>query len=103
MISEPEHNWANAYATSFYSSSEENKAQRKPYDIGSLSMVLQYDRKEELLQSDLEGPAFNLEGPPGSAVMASLTSGLGGRNSISTNTVSPLIVKLSDLRCEFSV
>ncbi|GKF73814.1 hypothetical protein Tco_0220146, partial [Tanacetum coccineum] len=30
--------------------------------------------------------------------MASLTGGLGGRNSISTNTVSPLIVKLSDLR-----
>ncbi|GJY72132.1 hypothetical protein Tco_0475835 [Tanacetum coccineum] len=38
-----------------------------------------------------------------SAVNASLTGGLGGRNSISTNTVSPLIVKQSDLRYEFSV
>ncbi|GJY56192.1 hypothetical protein Tco_0455307 [Tanacetum coccineum] len=34
---------------------------------------------------------------------ASLTGGLGGRNSISTNTVSPLIVKQSDRICEFSV
>ncbi|GJT73594.1 retrovirus-related pol polyprotein from transposon TNT 1-94 [Tanacetum coccineum] len=31
--------------------------------------------------------------------MASLTGGLGGRNSISTNTVSPLIVKQSDCTC----
>ncbi|GKA91793.1 hypothetical protein Tco_0813718 [Tanacetum coccineum] len=35
--------------------------------------------------------------------MASLTGGLGERNSTSTNTVSPLIVKQSDRRCEFSV
>ncbi|GJS74445.1 reverse transcriptase domain-containing protein [Tanacetum coccineum] len=33
--------------------------------------------------------------------MASLTGGLGGRNSISTNIVSPLIVKQSDRTCEF--
>ncbi|GKG25946.1 hypothetical protein Tco_0399092, partial [Tanacetum coccineum] len=35
--------------------------------------------------------------------MASLTGGLEERNSTSTNTVSPLIVKQSDRRCEFSV
>ncbi|GJW10219.1 hypothetical protein Tco_1576046 [Tanacetum coccineum] len=35
--------------------------------------------------------------------MASLTGGLGERNSISTNTMSPLIVKQSIRRCEFSV
>ncbi|GJV75152.1 hypothetical protein Tco_1506736 [Tanacetum coccineum] len=35
--------------------------------------------------------------------MASLTGGLGERNSTSINTVSPLIVKQSDRRCELSV
>ncbi|GKG25039.1 hypothetical protein Tco_0395667 [Tanacetum coccineum] len=35
--------------------------------------------------------------------MASLTGGLGQRNSTSTNTMSPLIVKQSDCRCEFSL
>ncbi|GKD53989.1 hypothetical protein Tco_1287376 [Tanacetum coccineum] len=35
--------------------------------------------------------------------MASLTGGLEERNSTSTNTVSPLIVKQSDRRCEFSM
>ncbi|GKA23430.1 hypothetical protein Tco_0709392 [Tanacetum coccineum] len=34
--------------------------------------------------------------------MALHTGGLGERNSTSTNTVSPLIVKQSDRRCEFS-
>ncbi|GJZ65909.1 hypothetical protein Tco_0622605 [Tanacetum coccineum] len=34
--------------------------------------------------------------------MASLTGGSEERNSTSTNTVSPLIVKQSDRRCEFS-
>ncbi|GJZ78865.1 hypothetical protein Tco_0643702 [Tanacetum coccineum] len=33
-FSEPEHNWANAYATTF-KVPEENKLQRKTYDIGS--------------------------------------------------------------------
>ncbi|GKF80561.1 hypothetical protein Tco_0239163, partial [Tanacetum coccineum] len=40
---EPEHNWANAYATT-YKVPEENKLQRKTYDS----------------KADLEGPTFNL-------------------------------------------
>ncbi|GKE32142.1 hypothetical protein Tco_1451464 [Tanacetum coccineum] len=35
--------------------------------------------------------------------MASLTGGLGERNSTLINTVNPLIVKQSDRKCEFSV
>ncbi|GJV59255.1 hypothetical protein Tco_1465355, partial [Tanacetum coccineum] len=143
----PENNWANTYAT-IYKVPEENKLQRKMYDIGSfIKWFFRRTGKKKLCKADLEGPAFNLvkafhknnvflqyqmdechklltnkvdlsnpEGhqipqnlneplPLGGPVrsMASLTGGLGGRNSTSINTVSPLIVKQSDRRCEFSV
>ncbi|GKA65403.1 hypothetical protein Tco_0765110 [Tanacetum coccineum] len=44
---EPEHNWANAYATT-YKVPEENKLQRKTYDIGSFikCVFLQYQMDE---------------------------------------------------------
>ncbi|GJZ91017.1 hypothetical protein Tco_0662944 [Tanacetum coccineum] len=57
---EPEHNWANAYATTF-KVLEENKLQRKMYDIGSfIKWFCRRTRKKKLCKADLEGPAFNL-------------------------------------------
>ncbi|GJV10322.1 hypothetical protein Tco_1351863 [Tanacetum coccineum] len=58
---EPENNWANTYATT-YKVPEENKLQRKTYDIGSfIKWSCQCrNKKEEAMQVDLEGPAFNL-------------------------------------------
>ncbi|GJY79985.1 hypothetical protein Tco_0492736 [Tanacetum coccineum] len=57
---EPEHNWANAYATT-YKVPEENKLQRKTYDIGSfIKWFCRRTRKKKLCKADLEGPAFNL-------------------------------------------
>ncbi|GJT41983.1 hypothetical protein Tco_0941848 [Tanacetum coccineum] len=125
---EPETNWANTYATT-YQVPAENKLQRKTYDIRSFikwfyrrtgkknSIFLQYQMDEchKLLTNkvDLSNPEGHqilqniyeplpLGGPPGQS-MASLTSGLGERNSTSTNTVSPLIVKQSNHRCKFSI
>ncbi|GJX16885.1 hypothetical protein Tco_0217717 [Tanacetum coccineum] len=57
---EPEHNWANAYATS-YKVPEENKLQRKTYDIGSfIKWFCRRTGKKKLCKADLEGPTFNL-------------------------------------------
>ncbi|GJZ53336.1 hypothetical protein Tco_0608221, partial [Tanacetum coccineum] len=57
---EPEHNWANAYATT-YQVPEENKLQRKTYDIGSfIKWFCRRTGKKKLCKADLEGPAFNL-------------------------------------------
>ncbi|GJX42201.1 hypothetical protein Tco_0257191 [Tanacetum coccineum] len=57
---EPEHNWANAYATTF-KVPEENKLQRKTYDIGSfIKWFCRRTGKKKLCKADLEGPAFNL-------------------------------------------
>ncbi|GJV14614.1 hypothetical protein Tco_1359937 [Tanacetum coccineum] len=57
---EPEHNWANAYATT-YKVPEENKLQRKTYDIGSfIKWFCRRTGKKKLCKADLEGPAFNL-------------------------------------------
>ncbi|GJW18593.1 retrovirus-related pol polyprotein from transposon TNT 1-94 [Tanacetum coccineum] len=57
---EPEHNWANAYASTF-KVSEENKLQRKTYDIGSfIKWFCRRTGKKKLCKADLEGPAFNL-------------------------------------------
>ncbi|GKA00937.1 hypothetical protein Tco_0673602 [Tanacetum coccineum] len=57
---EPEHNWANAYATTF-KVLEENKLQRKTYDIGSfIKWFCRRTGKKKLCKADLEGPAFNL-------------------------------------------
>ncbi|GJR86903.1 hypothetical protein Tco_0210914 [Tanacetum coccineum] len=57
---EPEHNWANAYASTF-KVPEENKLQRKTYDIGSfIKWFCRRNRKKKLCKADLEGPAFNL-------------------------------------------
>ncbi|GJT68227.1 hypothetical protein Tco_1019707, partial [Tanacetum coccineum] len=56
----PEHNWANAYATTF-KVLEENKLQRKTYDIGSfIKWFCRRTGKKKLCKADLEGPAFNL-------------------------------------------
>ncbi|GJW00965.1 hypothetical protein Tco_1556216 [Tanacetum coccineum] len=56
----PEHNWANAYATTF-KVPEENKLQRKTYDIGSfIEWFCRRTGKKKLCKADLEGPAFNL-------------------------------------------
>ncbi|GJR22823.1 hypothetical protein Tco_0971350 [Tanacetum coccineum] len=50
-FSEPEHNWENAYATTF-KVPEENKLQRKTYDIGSfIKWFCRRTRKKKLLQS----------------------------------------------------
>ncbi|GJR96235.1 hypothetical protein Tco_0268409 [Tanacetum coccineum] len=151
-----ENKWANTYATT-YKVHEENKLQRKTYDIGSfIKWFCRRTGKKKLCKADLEGPAFNLVkafhknnvflqyqmdechklltnkvdlnnpeghqilrsvyeplplgGPPGQTLvleelvpslwveserevmnimrsMASLTGGLGERNSTSTNTV----------------
>ncbi|GJV02252.1 hypothetical protein Tco_1335821 [Tanacetum coccineum] len=57
---EPEHNWANAYATT-YKVPEENTLQRKTYDIGSfIKWFCRRTGKTKLYKADLEGPAFNL-------------------------------------------
>ncbi|GJW08396.1 putative ribonuclease H-like domain-containing protein [Tanacetum coccineum] len=57
---EPEHDWANAYATT-YKVPEENKLQRKTYDIGSfIKWFCRRTGKKKLCKADLEGPAFNL-------------------------------------------
>ncbi|GJW19962.1 hypothetical protein Tco_0027398 [Tanacetum coccineum] len=58
---EPENNWANTYATT-YKVPEENKLQRKTYDIGSfIKWFCRRTGKKKLCKADLEGPAFNLE------------------------------------------
>ncbi|GKC17892.1 hypothetical protein Tco_1014674, partial [Tanacetum coccineum] len=57
---EPENNWANTYATT-YKDPEENKLQRKTYDIGSfIKWFCRRTGKKKLCKADLEGPAFNL-------------------------------------------
>ncbi|GKA24924.1 hypothetical protein Tco_0710957, partial [Tanacetum coccineum] len=57
---EPDHNWANAYAST-YKVPEENKLQRKTYDIGSfIKWFCRRTGKKKLCKADLEGPAFNL-------------------------------------------
>ncbi|GKF47571.1 hypothetical protein Tco_0137373, partial [Tanacetum coccineum] len=57
---EPEHNWANAYTTT-YKVPDENKLQRKTYDIGSfIKWFCRRTGKKKLCKADLEGPAFNL-------------------------------------------
>ncbi|GJZ45625.1 hypothetical protein Tco_0593221 [Tanacetum coccineum] len=57
---EPEQNWANAYASTF-KVPEENKLQRKTYDIGSfIKWFCRRTGKKKLCKADLEGPAFNL-------------------------------------------
>ncbi|GJT72719.1 hypothetical protein Tco_1032005 [Tanacetum coccineum] len=57
---EPENNWANTYATT-YKAPEENKLQRKTYDIGSfIKWFCRRTGKKKLCKADLEGPAFNL-------------------------------------------
>ncbi|GJX36578.1 hypothetical protein Tco_0248135 [Tanacetum coccineum] len=57
---ELEHDWANAYATT-YKVPEENKLQRKTYDIGSfIKWFCRRTGKKKLCKADLEGPAFNL-------------------------------------------
>ncbi|GJX22985.1 hypothetical protein Tco_0227430 [Tanacetum coccineum] len=57
---EPEHNWTNAYATTF-KVPEENKLQRKTCDIGSfIKWFYRRTGKKKLCKADLEGPAFNL-------------------------------------------
>ncbi|GJT10919.1 hypothetical protein Tco_0857961 [Tanacetum coccineum] len=56
----PEINWANTYATT-YQVPEENKLQRKTYDIGSfIKWFCRRTGKKKLCKADLEGPAFNL-------------------------------------------
>ncbi|GJZ44165.1 hypothetical protein Tco_0591420, partial [Tanacetum coccineum] len=51
---------ANAYATTF-KVPEENKLQRKTYDIGSfIKWFCRRTGKKKLCKADLEGPAFNL-------------------------------------------
>ncbi|GKB36497.1 hypothetical protein Tco_0881439, partial [Tanacetum coccineum] len=103
---ETKHNWANAYTTTF-KVPEENKLQRKTYDIWSIRNWFCcrtgkkiHERKIALSISKLKAARyldFGLEElVPSVRSMASLTGGLGGRNSISTNTVSPLIVKISE-------
>ncbi|GKA68337.1 hypothetical protein Tco_0768254, partial [Tanacetum coccineum] len=58
-FSEPENNWANAYATT-YKVLKENKLQRKAYDIGSfIKWFCRRTGKKKLGKADLEG------GPPG--------------------------------------
>ncbi|GJQ95688.1 hypothetical protein Tco_0006827 [Tanacetum coccineum] len=58
---EPENNWANTYATT-YKVPEENKLQRKTYDIGSfIKWLWQTNRKKKLCKADLERPAINLD------------------------------------------
>ncbi|GJX30839.1 hypothetical protein Tco_0240694 [Tanacetum coccineum] len=57
---EPEHDWANAYATT-YKVLEENKLQRKTYGIGSfIKWFYRRTGKKKLCKADLEGPTFNL-------------------------------------------
>ncbi|GJS09994.1 hypothetical protein Tco_0366790 [Tanacetum coccineum] len=58
---EPEHNWANAYATTF-KVPEENKLQRKTYDIGSFNQIVLAERtgKQKLCKADLEVHSIHL-------------------------------------------
>ncbi|GJV50381.1 hypothetical protein Tco_1440593 [Tanacetum coccineum] len=59
-FSKPDNNWANTYATT-YKAPEENKLQRKTYDIGSfIKWFCRRTGKKKLCKVDLEGPAFNL-------------------------------------------
>ncbi|GJR03640.1 hypothetical protein Tco_0526624 [Tanacetum coccineum] len=52
---EPENNWANTYATT-YKVPEENKLQRKTYDIGSfIKWFCRRTGKKKLCKADLEG------------------------------------------------
>ncbi|GJV03416.1 hypothetical protein Tco_1336985 [Tanacetum coccineum] len=96
---EPENNWANTYATA-YKVPEENKLQRKTYDIGSfIKWFCRRTGKKKLCKADLEGPAFNLvkafhknnvqPSCPSSATKAHSLVVWGERKSTSTNTVSP--------------
>ncbi|GJT28896.1 hypothetical protein Tco_0909171 [Tanacetum coccineum] len=60
IFPKPEQTWANAYATS-YKVPEENKLQRKTYDIGSfIKWFCRRTGKKKLCKADLEGPTFNL-------------------------------------------
>ncbi|GJV22251.1 hypothetical protein Tco_1371271 [Tanacetum coccineum] len=103
--------------------------QRKTYDIGSfIKWFCKRTGKKKLCKADLEGPAFNLvkafhknntslediisslwleivnANMDISAVYGINHGGLGGRNAISTITVSPPdLWKQSDRRYEFSV
>ncbi|GKF90015.1 hypothetical protein Tco_0263978, partial [Tanacetum coccineum] len=53
-------NWANTYAAT-YKVPEENKLQRKMYDIGSfIKWFCKRIGNKKLCKADLEGPAFNL-------------------------------------------
>ncbi|GJS34586.1 hypothetical protein Tco_0532968 [Tanacetum coccineum] len=71
---EPEHNWANAYASTF-KVLEENKLQRKTYDIGSfIKWFCRRTGKKKLCKADLEGPAFNLK-PITKHVLSSISYG----------------------------
>ncbi|GJT17332.1 putative ribonuclease H-like domain-containing protein [Tanacetum coccineum] len=55
IFPEPENNWANTYATT-YKVPEENKLQRKTYDIGSfIKWFCRRTRKKKLCKADLEG------------------------------------------------
>ncbi|GKE72476.1 hypothetical protein Tco_1534517, partial [Tanacetum coccineum] len=57
-LRELENNWANTYAIA-YKVPEENKLQRKTYDIGSfIKWFCKRTRKKKLCKADLEGPAF---------------------------------------------
>ncbi|GJR02012.1 retrovirus-related pol polyprotein from transposon TNT 1-94 [Tanacetum coccineum] len=59
-FSEPENNWANTYATT-YKVPEENKLQRKTYDIGSfIKWFCRRTGKKKLCKADFESPVFNL-------------------------------------------
>ncbi|GKB95967.1 hypothetical protein Tco_0982104, partial [Tanacetum coccineum] len=57
---EPEHNWENAYASTF-KVPKEKKLQRKTYDIGSfIKWFCKRIGKKKICKADLEGPAFNV-------------------------------------------
>ncbi|GJR95430.1 hypothetical protein Tco_0267604 [Tanacetum coccineum] len=57
---EPENNWANTYVIT-YKVPEENKLQRKTYNIGSfIKWFCRRTGKKKLCKADLEGLAFNL-------------------------------------------
>ncbi|GJZ36941.1 hypothetical protein Tco_0583132 [Tanacetum coccineum] len=59
-FTEPENNWPNTYAIT-YQVLEENKLQRKSYDIGSfIKWFCKRTGKKKLCKADLKGPSFNL-------------------------------------------